>query len=237
MIKWLIAVSLTLAFFLSPNAEGSGPSESGADPLVGSWRIERSVPYTTHESFVFSDDDSLVILDAQATVIERQVLTQRTENSFVGTITFVGRNHRLPSIVGTPVFAEFERTDEDNLTIRFYDNDSLKVLYVTFYLVRSEEAITPQIEAMPPEEDFSADIVIDFNRRLPDDEFFRNGGRLEMVRRPGINKSTMGLIDIPESVPGLGARQQPKASTLRPQNWRIPKVPSISAGSSVRTWC
>ena len=114
MIKWLIAVSLTLAFFLSPNAEGSGPSESGADPLVGSWRKERSVPYTTHESFVFSDDDSLVILDAQATVIERQVLTQRTENSFVGTITFVGRNHRLPSIVGTPVFAEFERTDEDN---------------------------------------------------------------------------------------------------------------------------
>jgi hypothetical protein len=185
--------------------------------LIGAWTVEQTSYPSWHAAFVFSEDGSMTILDSRDQVWEKQIITDWTENSYRGKIVFVSSSHPMQDILGSTVFAEYEKLEDGNLLLRYYDSELRGILYISFSLIPSKREIVPRFETPLLAGEIERVIVFDFDSRLPDDESFRNGGSLDVLKLPpdiaglhGEKSESVGLLDIPARGPGMTG--EPKAS-------------------------
>jgi hypothetical protein len=216
------------AFILAAmNASAGGSAETPPEPLIGTWNVAGSEPRVSSDcSFVFSDDGAFAIYGADGLVLEKDVISATTDHSFLASTVHASEHHPVLGTVGSSRYALYELSGSDRLTLRFYDDERLETLRVTFELERAGLRPGPPVDSGSPassdstaptsasrqDEDFLPVVWVDFDRTLPDRTFFRNGGRLEVVSGPAIGETRMGMITLPAAAPGTNWSYLPKAS-------------------------
>ena len=68
------------------------------------------------------------------------------------------------------------------------------------------------------------EIIVDFDRTLPDRRFFHDGGALDVVESRAIGDTRMGLITLPEGLAGVPSQQLPKSSFVINNHGRLEDV-------------
>jgi len=101
--------------------------------LRGTWLIDDTDPdEPTYDRLIFHDDDTYRILGALGNIIESGSMTDVTDSDFVGTIE---SQVEEPGLEGTSTYAVWD-VDGDTLTVRFYDDQTMATLYITFVCTR-----------------------------------------------------------------------------------------------------
>ena len=224
MTKRIAAMAL-VALTLCVEANARARHESTDQRLAGTWRVAYSVPRVSpHHTLVFTADSTMMILDERRQLVEEQAITSLTGDSFVGKIAYVSDRHPAPEILGASRYALFDFDGDDRLIVSFYRDETRDVWYVTFHLVRSDDAEVMPAEVVTDRDAFVPDIIVDFDTVLPHRRFIRNGGRLDVVSAPAINDTKMGVITLPE---GLAARELPKASFVIDYRGKLADVVTV----------
>jgi hypothetical protein len=205
-------VIFIFAALLAPIVVNScASSETVDDLLIGEWDVTTSVPSVSpHHRFVFFEDNTFAIYDENGRMIEKNEMTDTTDHSFVGNVVYAAKHHPVPGIAGTSTYATYRFIGKDTLILRFYDDDTLETLYVKFQLDRAaytssadptpaagQESISSEEAVVFRDEDCSSLVTIDFDSKMPDWQYSREGAHLEVVHDPLINDTQIGVITVP----------------------------------------